>query len=45
MLELEQPIVGAIQFLPSKDMVVLDDSDEEANAESIKILISCVTIY
>jgi hypothetical protein len=33
MLELEQPIVNAIQYLPSKDMVVLDDSDDEKNSD------------
>lgn len=33
MLELEQPIVNAIQYLPSKDMVILDDSDEENNSD------------
>lgn len=36
MLELEQPIVNAIQYLPSKEMVILDDSDEENNMDGKK---------
>ncbi|XP_059480204.1 histone-lysine N-methyltransferase SETDB1 isoform X2 [Neocloeon triangulifer] len=35
MLEKEQPIVNAVQYLPSKDMVVLDDSDEEISPEDL----------
>ncbi|XP_065343367.1 histone-lysine N-methyltransferase eggless isoform X1 [Cloeon dipterum] len=46
MLQKGQPIIEAVQYLPNKDMVIIDDSDEEDDAYELeednrKVAVDC----